>query len=323
MNAAEDTGSHRDAATATPQQPNAQPWRGRADALAAMSGDLAPETRRAYFGRLRAVESFLGGEPLTDESLSAVLTRMAAAGHAPSTLEQTASAVRFAARRLGEPDPVGPKCDIVLRSHRRAAGPPRQVAAVDWDAADAAAAAAAERGDMIGLRNAAVIAVMSDALLRVGETAALDADDIDRAGDGTGSVTVQRSKTGQQGLGASLFLRRTTVSRVDEWLQAAAIESGPLFRHIRKGNRPTSERLSDSTIRMIVKAAAAAIGIDGASGHSLRVGAAQSLVRSGAQLPEAMLAGRWNTPTMLSRYAKAELAAQGAVSRLRPDTPEQ
>ncbi|WP_419944517.1 tyrosine-type recombinase/integrase [Candidatus Poriferisodalis sp.] len=294
-----------------------------ADALAAVSDDLASRTRRSYVAQLRAVEAKLNGEPLTDQSLSAMLAEMAAAERSPSTLALTVSAVRFAARRFDEPDPVGPRCDMVLRTHRRTSSPPRQVAAVDWTAADAASHAAAQRGDMIGLRGAAIIAVMSDALLRVSEAAALDCQDIDRAVDGSGCVTVRHSKTDQQGAGAALFLRRATITRVDRWLEAAAIGDGALFRRIRKGGQVTGDRLSSRSIRSIVAANAATIGIDGASGHSLRIGAAQSLVRSGAQLPEAMLAGRWATPTMLSRYASAELAAQGAVSRLRPDTLEQ
>ncbi|MCY3949557.1 MAG: tyrosine-type recombinase/integrase [Acidimicrobiaceae bacterium] len=292
------------------------------DALTVVSGDLASETRRAYVAQLRAVETNLGGQPLTDASLSEVLADMVTAGRSPSTLAQTISAVRFAARRLGEPDPVGPRCDIVLRTHRRTTGPPRQVAAIDWSAADEAADAATKRGGARGLRDAAIIAVMSDALLRVSEAAALNHQDIGRADDGCGCVTVRRSKTDQESTGVSLFLRRITMVRVDAWLEAAAIDAGALFRRIRKGGRVTDDRLSARSIRSIVAASAAAIGVDGASGHSLRIGTAQSLVRSGAQLPEAMLAGRWATPTMLSRYASAELAAHGAVSRLRPDTPE-
>ncbi len=263
----------------------------------------------------------LDGADLTDTSLSGVLADMAAQGRAPSTLAQTVAAVRCAANRLGEPDPVGPQCDRTLRVHRRATGPPRQAAGIDWAAADHAADAAAARGDAIGLRDAAVIAVMSDALLRIGEAAALDIADIGRADGGAGNVIVRRSKTDQENNGASLFLRRATMTRVDAWIGAAAIDDGPLFRRIRKGGDVTSERLSARAIGMIVKAAAAAIGIEGASGHSLRVGAAQSLVRAGAQLPEAMLAGRWSTPAMLSRYAKADLAQHGAVSRFRPDDP--
>ncbi len=292
-----------------------------ADVFDAVSGDLAPQTRRAYAMRLRLLKTELGGAALTDSSLSEVLASMADRGRSPSTLAQVVSAVRSAAHRLDEPDPVGPLCDMTLRIHRRAAGPPRQAAGVDWTASDLAADTAATRGNAIGLRDAAIIAVMSDALLRVGEAAALEIADVGRADDGSGRIAVRRSKTDQEANGTLLFLRRATMTRVDAWLQAAAIDDGPLFRRIRKGGHVTPERLSARSIRAIVTASAAAVGIDGASGHSLRIGSAQSLVRAGAQLPEAMLAGRWTTPAMLSRYAKAELAQNGAVARLRPDDP--
>ncbi len=294
-----------------------------ADTLDATSGDLAAETRRAYLGRLRWVEAELNGEPLTDMSLSELLADMAHDGKSSSMLAQTVAAVRFVARRLGQSDPVGPRCEIVLRTNRRSTGPPRQVAAVDWADADAAADAACERGDAIGLRNAAVIAVMSDALLRVSEAAALDAADIHRGGDGSGHADVRRSKTDQENNGVSLYLRRMTMTRIDAWLDAAAIDGGALFRRIRRGGHVTAVRLTPRSIRSIITESAAAIGIEGASGHSLRIGVAQSLIRSGAQLPEAMLAGRWQSPAMLTRYARADLAGRGAVARMRPDCPNQ
>ena len=42
---------------------------------------------------------------------------------------------------------------------------------------------------------------------------------------------------------------------------------------------------------------------------------AQDLVKDGASLPELMQAGRWESPAMPAHYARAELAAQGAVAR--------
>ena len=53
------------------------------------------------------------------------------------------------------------------------------------------------------------------------------------------------------------------------------------------------------------------------SGHSLRVGGAQSLASAGASVVEMQTAGRWQSPSMPGRYARGELAARGAVARLR------
>ena len=61
--------------------------------------------------------------------------------------------------------------------------------------------------------------------------------------------------------------------------------------------RNTPEGLSPRSIRRAVARAAESVGIEGASGHSLRVGAAVSLVRSGAQTLEVQQIGRWEGPT--------------------------
>ena len=64
--------------------------------------------------------------------------------------------------------------------------------------------------------------------------------------------------------------------------------------------------------------AAAAADIEGrVSGHSLRVGSAQSLVAHGATIVEIQIDGRWSSPQMPGHYARAQLAGQGAVARLR------
>ena len=55
------------------------------------------------------------------------------------------------------------------------------------------------------------------------------------------------------------------------------------------------------------------------SGHSLRVGSAQSLVARGASTAELMQAGRWTDERTATRYAAKELAANGAVARYFED----
>lgn len=289
---------------------------------AAAEHALSGETRRAYGRALRQITEQLAGRPMDDHGLSTALAELAADGAGRAKLSQIAAAVRFGARVAGRPDPVGPSCDLVLRAHRRATPPARQAAPVDWDQADAAASRAAMSGDVTGLRNAAIIAVMSDALLRVSEVASLQVGDVERRSEGDATLTVLRSKTDQDGDGASLYLGVPTVRRVDDWLQAAVangvdITSGPLFRRILRGQHVSKEALSSRSIREIVRQAAAAVGIEGASGHSLRIGSAMSLVRAGASLVETQQAGRWASPLMPALYARNETAARGAVARLR------
>ena len=79
-----------------------------------------------------------------------------------------------------------------------------------------------------------------------------------------------------------------------------------------------SGRLTDKSIRRIIAQWGSAAGAQGrVSGHSLRVGGAQSLASAGASLAEMQAAGRWSSPVMPGRYAQGEPRDQGAVKRLR------
>ena len=135
---------------------------------------------------------------------------------------------------------------------------------------------------LAGLRDAALIAVASDALLRVSEVAALEVGDLDWSGS---TLLVCKSKTDQEGEGAVLYLGKPTLKRVRRWLEAAVLEAGRLFRRVRVGGAVGRSAPSHQAIRDIIKAGAEAAGVEGrVSGRSLRVGSAQSLAAAGARL---------------------------------------
>ena len=74
--------------------------------------------------------------------------------------------------------------------------------------------------------------------------------------------------------------------------------------------------LSDGSISRRIAAAAAQAGLgEGYSGHSCRVGMARDLAAAGIDLASLMLAGRWSSSAMPSRYIRNEDAARGAVAR--------
>ncbi len=74
--------------------------------------------------------------------------------------------------------------------------------------------------------------------------------------------------------------------------------------------------LSPRQIRRRVSAAAKAAGLgEGFTGHSGRVGMAQDLAKTGAELPALMTAGRWKSSTMPARYTERQAADRGAVAR--------
>ena len=171
-------------------------------------------------------------------------------------------------------------------------------------------------GDLSGLRDAAIVAVASDALLRASEIAALDVADVSLAEQ---TAVIRRSKTDQEG--AVQFLGKPTVERIRTWLRASGLAAGALFRAVNKSGRVYGERLTARSIRSIITRRARAAGVEGrVSGHSLRVGSAQSLATAGASLVEMQVAGRWESPNMPGHYAQGQLARQGAVARLRYGT---
>ena len=288
---------------------------GTAHQLAGAS--IAENTWRAYSGALRRLEEWLGGRPLSDPLLAAYLGHLFDAGVSPAVAGQVVASVRFRAHLAGIPSPAGEATTRVLAGFRRAGrargrGP---ADGVRWEQADAAAALAANGGALAGLRDAAILAIASDALLRVSEVAALEFADVNPS-DST--VTVRHSKTDPEGAGAVAYLGPATLKRIRTWTTAAGINSGPLFRRIAKGGRRVGERLTSRSVRAIIRARATAAGVAGrVSGHSLRVGAAQSLAAAGATLVEMQQAGRWRSPAMPGLYVRGQLAARGAVARLR------
>ena len=290
-----------------------------ARALAAAS--LSANTRRAYARALERLETYLAGRDLDDAYLASYLAALFDAGRSPAVAGQVVAAVRLRAKLQGLPSPAGAATDRVLAGFRRA-GRDRgrgQVAGVAWAQADAAAALASkEPRSLTGIRDAAILSVASDAMLRVSEIAALDVHDIEHASDGTGRLTIRASKTDQEATGVVVFLGAPTVRRVLAWMEAAELRHGALFRRVRRGNVLGPGRLSARAIRTLIARRAAEAGVEGrVSGHSLRVGAAQSLAAAGASVVEMQVAGRWHSPAMPARYAQGELAARSAVARLR------
>ena len=212
--------------------------------------------------------------------------------------------VAFPGQMLGYPSPVGAATTRVLAGFRRLArGRGRgKVTGLRWEQADRAAAMAEQPGSMAGLRDAAIVAVASDALLRVSEIAALDVSDVNLAEQ---TVLIRHSKTDQERKGTVQFLGKPTTERVQAWLLNSGLTEGALFRAVNKSGRVRGGRPTGRNIRRIITQRARAAEVDGrVSGHSLRVGSAQSLANAGASLVEMQVAGRWRSPAMPALYRK-------------------
>ena len=280
---------------------------------------MAKNTRRAYETALRAFER--SGRPETDAGVAAYLGDLYEGGLSAAAASMAVAALRFRAKLGGWPSPVGAVAERVLAGFRRLAAERGrgQVVGVRWEEADLAAALAEGTGTLAGLRDAAIVAVASDALLRVSEVEALDVADVDL---GEQTVLVRRSKTDQEGAGVLQFLGDPTLARVRVWLEGSGLAEGALFRAVHRSGRVQAGRLTERGIRRIIAHRAREAGLEGRiSGHSLRVGSAQSLAMSGASLVEMQIDGRWRSPAMPGLYAQGQLAKQGATARLRYGPP--
>ena len=166
-------------------------------------------------------------------------------------------------------------------------------------------------------RNAALLLFARSSLLRRSEIVRTNIEDLDIAGE-IGTVSVGKTKTDQQGHGATRGLNPTTVDALKTWITASGITEGPLFQGINAAGKLTG-RLSDKGVVRAFKKIAEQAGIDPAnvSGHSCRVGTAQDLVLSGATLLEVMNAGGWKSASMPARYSEKATAALSPTTRMR------
>ena len=117
-----------------------------------------------------------------------------------------------------------------------------------------------------------------------------------------------------EGRGQVAGLRREdALAAAATWTSEGRYE-GPLFRRVtRTGAVSGHAPLTTNAVRAVVRKRSAAVGVEGASGHSCRVGSAQSLIERGASTAAVAIAGRWKDPGMVVRYAKAQEAGRGAV----------
>lgn len=288
-----------------------------------LENELAGSTWQAYAGAVRRLRDAVGEAPVTDLVLARYCNGLWKQGLSASSVEIVVAAVRWYVRATGGDleAVVGRRVRRVLAGIRRGKGGRGRgrVDGLSWEEADRAVAQVELTGKVRDVRNAAIVAVMSDALLRVGEVSGLRVGDVEVEGEGT--VLVRRSKTDQEGAGEVLYLGRSTVWRVRRWMVMAGLDGKDdeaLFQRLTRGGRANGP-LSKQAVRLIVREVAATAGLVGrrVSGHSLRVGSARSLAERGASLVEMQDAGRWKSPVMPRLYVRGQLARKGAVARLR------
>jgi len=167
---------------------------------------------------------------------------------------------------------------------------------------------AACEDDLHSLRDRALLLVAYDSMRRRSELISLRVEDIEWIPDNGSSVLLRKSKTDQQGCGKWIHLKSETSHALHQWLTAAEINEGLIFRGVRSSGVIT-DGLCESRISRIYKTLARKAGLNESvvqsiSGHSMRVGGAQDLLNSGASLPQIMVKGGWAKTDTVLRYVE-------------------
>ena len=262
------------------------------DARAFAQACKAENTLRAYRAAWREFAQFCEGRgatalPASPASVVAFLTWLA--GHVrPATMQVKLAAVSFAHRLAHQGDPTDDEnVRMVMAGIRRKLGSaPEKKAPATFG--DVALMVAALPDDLGGKRDRALLLVGFAGAFRRSELVGLDVGDV-RFNRATMTVTVRRSKTDQEGAGMRKVIpclggRLDPVAALREWLEAAGINSGPLFRAVSRWGMVGRRRLDGRTVARVVKDAAEAAGLEPRqfAGHSLRSGFITSAALAGA-----------------------------------------
>ena len=281
---------------------------------------LSPQTRKSYLGILRRYRE--AGYALNADSLAAWVEAQAALGRAPATIRLGVAAIRKICALLKrnfdslENEALIGALTAACRENRGAGR--GQAKAVTWEDADRAASLAERDGSWAGTRDATMIRLASDAMLRTSEVSNLNMDDILFVEDGSGACIIRHSKTDGLGVGADRYIGKPTCKSLRAWLEVSGIERGALFVG-QKGKR-MGGRLGPEGVHLAFRRRFKRAGLDDwkhMGGHSLRRGAAVSFVRANASLLEICEAGRWKNPAMAALYVRGELAATNGTASYR------
>ena len=278
-----------------------------------IKASIAENTRKAYQRALHSLTAWLSGRTLSDALLANYITILHEEGKSPATIGQLVAAVKWQLKHQSQETLNFPITQATLAGIRRE-GRDRgrgQVDGLIWQDVERVCIYAETEGTLAGLRDAAMIRLMSDCLLRISEVVAVNVGDFK-----ANILTVHASKSDQEGTGESLDVCDATRNVLTQYRETAGISRGALFRHIRRGGHIQPTRLHPHFARRIIKKRATDAGVEGfISGHSLRVGSAVSLAQAGATVVDMQVAGRWKSSQMPAHYAKAELAERGAIAR--------
>jgi integrase len=177
---------------------------------------------------------------------------------------------------------------------------------------------------LLGLRDTALLLVGFAGGFRRAELASLTCEDVEITREGL-VINLRRSKTDQHGLGRKIGIpfgsdpSTCPVRTLENWLQAAAITTGPIFRNVDRHGRIAATALTPQVVRLVVKRSCEAVGLPALEfgAHSLRSGLATQAAMNGASERAIMAQTGHKSVVMVRRYIRdASLFRENAAAQL-------
>lgn len=174
------------------------------------------------------------------------------------------------------------------------------------------------------IRDKAILLLGFLGAFRRSEISNLNVEDIERYPQGI-VITLTHSKTDQEKSGQQVGIpyldnpEMCAITALNRWKMTANIQEGPLFRSILKNGQPSSRRLSDKSINLIVKKYVSLIGLpaDLYGAHSLRHGFATYAALNGVEERLIMKQTRHRSVEMVRHYInEADLFTNNPISMI-------
>jgi integrase len=169
-----------------------------------------------------------------------------------------------------------------------------------------------------GGRRRSEVAALRVEDLREEDPVPLDPKDPDSPSLPCLTLHLGRTKTTDAADDASVVLVGRPVTALRQWLVAAGIETGPIFRKIDQWGNIDRRAITPQTVNLVVKARARRAGLDPAlfSAHGLRSGYLTEAANRGIPLPEAMQQSLHKSVAQAAGYYNDSERKMGRAARL-------
>ena len=287
------------------------------ETIVKIDGAYAPSTIRAYRADFNDFINFCHDRnanalPAEHHLVVQYIFELTNSGRSSASIRRALCGLS-AIHRLNRFDDPTKDPDVALemrRMHRKLGRSSTQAGSINANILDKLVLATDD--SIRGIRDRALLLVAYDTLCRRSELVSLQVKDVKiniKDGIETSSILLRKSKTDQESAGKWLHLSQRAHLALAEWVKELPEGQEYLIVGIGRGGNISRNGLGSGQVNRIYKRIARNTRLDELvikeiSGHSMRVGAAQDLLNSGASMPIIMQRGRWSKTDTVMRYVE-------------------